>query len=70
MSSQDVVTWTTMMLGHVKCGQWQKALELFQQIQQEGACPNPVTFVGMLNACASIVALEVCRCAHEQIIQK
>jgi pentatricopeptide repeat protein len=25
-----------MILGHVKCGQGQKALELFQQMQQEG----------------------------------
>jgi pentatricopeptide repeat protein len=27
--SQDVVTWNTMILGHVKCRQGQKALELF-----------------------------------------
>ncbi len=35
-----------------------------------GCMPKPCYFVGILNACASIVALEVCRCAHEQIIQK
>jgi hypothetical protein len=29
MPFQDVVTWTTMILGHVKCGQGQNALELF-----------------------------------------
>jgi hypothetical protein len=28
-----------------------------------------VTFVGVLNACASVVGLEEGRCAHEQIIQ-
>jgi pentatricopeptide repeat protein len=27
--AQDVITWTAMILGHVKCGQCQKALELF-----------------------------------------
>jgi hypothetical protein len=31
--------------------------------------PDPVTYVGLLNACASLVALEQGRCAHEQIIQ-
>ncbi len=31
--------------------------------------PNSVTFVGVLNACASIVALEEGRCAHEHIIK-
>ncbi|CAM6077302.1 unnamed protein product [Sphagnum tenellum] len=35
----------------------------------EGVQPDSVTFVGMLNACASLVALEEGRCAHKQIIQ-
>ncbi len=47
----------------MKCGQGQKALELFQQMQQEGVWPNSVTFVAVLNACANIVALEVGRSA-------
>jgi hypothetical protein len=38
-------------------------------MQQEGVLPDSVTFVGMLNACASLIALEEGRCAHEQIIQ-
>ncbi len=29
MPSRNVVTWTTMILGHVQCGQGQKALDLF-----------------------------------------
>jgi pentatricopeptide repeat protein len=58
-----------MILGHVKCGQGHKALELFQQMQQEGVWLNSVTFVAVLNACASIVALEEGRSAHEQILQ-
>jgi pentatricopeptide repeat protein len=58
-----------MILGHVKCGQGQEALELFQQMQQEGVEPDSVTFVGVLNACASIVALEEGRHVHEQIIE-
>ncbi len=31
--------------------------------------PDSFTFVGVLNACASVVALEEGRCVHEQIIQ-
>jgi pentatricopeptide repeat protein len=58
MPSWDVVTWTAMIMGHVKCGKGQKALELFHQMQQEDVQPNCVTFVGVLNACGSIVALE------------
>ncbi|CAK9213803.1 unnamed protein product [Sphagnum troendelagicum] len=69
MPSRDVVTWSALILGHVKYGQGQKALELFRQMQQEGVHPDGVTYVGVLNACASIMALEEGRCAHEQIIQ-
>ncbi|CAM6058325.1 unnamed protein product [Sphagnum tenellum] len=69
MPLRNVVTWNAMVLGHVKCGQGQKALELFQQMQQEGVRPNSVTFVGVLNACASMVAYEEGKSVHEQIIQ-
>jgi pentatricopeptide repeat protein len=51
-----------MIVGHVKCGQRQKALELFEQMQQEDVLPNSVY--------ASIVALEDGRCTHEQTIQR
>jgi pentatricopeptide repeat protein len=37
-------------------------------MEQEGMQPNSISFVGMLNACASRVALEEGRCATEQII--
>jgi pentatricopeptide repeat protein len=70
MPSQNVVTWSTMIFGHVKCGQGQKALGLFQQMQQEGVQPDSVTFVGVLKACASMVAIEEGRCVHRDIIQR
>jgi pentatricopeptide repeat protein len=69
MPSRDVVTWTTMILGHVECGQGQKAPELVQQMQQDGVQLDPVTFVGVLKACASVGAIEEGRCVHQQIIQ-
>jgi pentatricopeptide repeat protein len=69
MAKQNVVSWTALIVGHVKCGQGQKALELFQQMQNERVEPDTLTFVGVLNACASVVALEVDRHVHEQIIQ-
>ncbi len=68
MPSQDVNTWTAMILGHVKRSEGQKTLEMFQQMQQ-GVRPNFVIFVGVVNPCASLVALEEARHSHEQIIQ-
>jgi pentatricopeptide repeat protein len=69
MPSQNVATWTTMILGHVQCQQWQKALELFEKMQQEGVQPDSVTFVGVLKACVCILALEEGRCVHQQIVE-
>ncbi|CAK9866409.1 unnamed protein product, partial [Sphagnum jensenii] len=69
MPARDVVSWTVIILGHVKCGQGHKALKLFRQMQQEGVQPNSVTFVGVLNACASVVALEDGRCVYQQIVE-
>jgi pentatricopeptide repeat protein len=69
MPIRDVVSWSTMILGYVKCGRGQKALELSQQMQHEGVQPVPATFLGMLNACASVAALEEGRHVHEQIIE-
>ncbi len=69
MHTRDLVTWNAMIFGHVKCGQGQKALELFQKLQQEGVQPGPVTFVGVPNACASVVALGNGRQVHEQTIE-
>jgi pentatricopeptide repeat protein len=67
MSAHDVVSWTAMILGYAKCGEGHKALALYQQMQQEGVKPNCVTFVGVLNACASVLALKEGQQVHEQI---
>jgi pentatricopeptide repeat protein len=69
MPSRDVASWTAMICGQVQCREGQNALELFQQMQQEGMRPNTVTFVGALNACASVLALEEGRCVHQELIQ-
>ncbi len=44
-------------------------MELLKQMQCEGMNPNKFTFVPILNACASLQALEEAKCVHIQIIQ-
>ncbi len=70
MPTRDVAAWNAMLLGHVRGGQGQEALLLSQKMQQEGVKPDSITFVGVLNACASVVALVEGRDIHEQIIQR
>ncbi|CAK9267147.1 unnamed protein product [Sphagnum jensenii] len=69
MPAHDLVSWNVMILGHVKCGQGQKALDLFQQMQHEGLQPDTASFVGLFNACASLRALEEGRRIHTYIMQ-
>ncbi len=64
----DMVCCNAMIYGHVKCGQNQKALEIFRLMQQEGLKPDPATFIGVLNACANLLALDGGRLTHKQVI--
>ncbi len=58
MPSRNVVTWNALILGHVKLGQGHKALQLFHKMQKEDVQIDFVTFVGVLNACVSVVTLK------------
>jgi pentatricopeptide repeat protein len=69
MATWNVVSWNAMILGLVKCGQAHRALGLSWQLQHEGVQPDSVTFVGKLNACATLGALEEGRHIHEQIVE-
>ncbi len=44
-------------------------MELFKQLQHKGVEADPVNFVGVLNVCTSVGALEEGKHVHEQIIQ-
>ncbi|KAJ7513862.1 hypothetical protein O6H91_23G017100 [Diphasiastrum complanatum] len=69
MPFHDVVSWNSMILGYVKLGMSEKALRLFSRMQKEGVEPNNVSFMGAVNACASLASLEKGRLVHENIVQ-
>ncbi len=64
MPSWIAVSWAAMIFGHVKCGEGQKVLQVYQQMemQQEGVQPDPATFIRVLNACASVFSLQGGQC--------
>ncbi|KAJ7558187.1 hypothetical protein O6H91_04G027500 [Diphasiastrum complanatum] len=70
MPLHNLVCWNVMILGYVKCGAGEKAIEMFQQMQQEGVCPDSITYVGVINACSSVAALEEGRRVHEKVIKE
>ncbi|KAJ7259930.1 hypothetical protein O6H91_Y408800 [Diphasiastrum complanatum] len=70
MSERNVVSWTAMIAGYAQNGLGKEALALYEQMKQGGMQPNHVTFVLLLNACASLAALEQGKQLHSEIIKK
>ncbi|KAJ7528005.1 hypothetical protein O6H91_16G079900 [Diphasiastrum complanatum] len=70
MSERDVVSWNSIIAGYAQNGLGKEALALYEQMKQEGMQPNNVTFVLLLNACASLAALEQGKHLHSEIIKR
>jgi pentatricopeptide repeat protein len=66
-----IFSWNTKLARYFKMGQYdEKSIELFQQMQQEGLMiPDTLNFIWVLNALASLRALQECRHVHMQIMQ-
>ena len=64
MEERDVVTWTVMIGGLAEHGCGHEAYELFLQMKREGLKPNAITYMSILNACASAGALEWVKEVH------
>ena len=64
MEERDVITWNVMIGGLAEHGCGHEAYELFLQMQREGFKPNAITYISILNACASAGALEWVKDVH------
>jgi pentatricopeptide repeat protein len=65
----NIFEWNQKLTKHVKDGQLEKVMDLFQQMQQEGMSPDKFTFVQVIKACAGLGRLEDGRLIHKQLIQ-
>ncbi|CAK9870037.1 unnamed protein product [Sphagnum jensenii] len=50
----NMFTWNKRLAEYVKTRQAEKAMQLFQHLQQDSMKPDKITFVQVLNACASL----------------
>jgi pentatricopeptide repeat protein len=69
MLKHDLVSWNTIITGFVQHGQSQVAFSHFKKMEQEAMKPNKITFIGLLNACASPDALQEGRRLHALITE-
>ncbi|KAF2291717.1 hypothetical protein GH714_035329 [Hevea brasiliensis] len=60
MPVKNVVSWSAMIACYAKNGRPFEALELFREmiLENQDLCPNSVTMVSVLQACAALAALE------------
>ncbi|KAK8293373.1 hypothetical protein V6Z12_D06G184700 [Gossypium hirsutum] len=74
MLDREVCTWNAMISSFACNGREKEALDLFEKMKVDGMCPNEVTFVAVLTACArtkrvqlgsqSISILQSMRCQY------
>ncbi|CAK9859911.1 unnamed protein product [Sphagnum jensenii] len=68
---KDVVSWSTMITGYAKHGHGKEAFELFccmlQQEGEQGMKPDKITYISMLKACSSPIALQLGKQVHASL---
>lgn len=67
LPSRDVVSWNALISGYVQHGLFDKALNCFQHMQDEGILANETTFSCILKACGSMEYLEMGEEIHAQV---
>jgi pentatricopeptide repeat protein len=69
MPYRTVVTWSSLIGGHVDYGQSEEAFSLLHRMGQEGACGNEITYICILKACSNLSCFH-CKQLHTHIITK
>lgn len=57
MYEQDIFSWSSIITAYAQNGQGKKCLQILGNMQKEGMIPNKVTFVSIVEVCASHAAL-------------
>ncbi|KAG4934022.1 hypothetical protein JHK87_048024 [Glycine soja] len=67
---KDSVTWSAMIGGYARAGNSARAVTLFREMQVTGVCPDEITMVSVLSACADLGALELGKWLESYIERK
>ncbi|KAL1338625.1 hypothetical protein AAHE18_10G225100 [Arachis hypogaea] len=66
IKEKDVVSWTAMIAGYAQHGMFTEALNLFEEMQDQGIQSDNIGFASAISACAGIQALDQGRQIHAQ----
>ncbi|KAK4753657.1 hypothetical protein SAY87_001761 [Trapa incisa] len=70
MPGKDVISYTTLIQAHVKMGEFNDSLKLFQQMVSDGISPDPPSVSSVLPACGRITASKCGRELHCHLLRK
>ncbi|KAL6884511.1 hypothetical protein ACP4OV_010447 [Aristida adscensionis] len=66
---RNSITWSAIITGYAQNGEADTAARMFLQMHAAGFLPTEFTFVGVLNACSDMGALEVAKQAHGLMVK-
>ena len=69
MKERDLITWTVMIGAYARSGRGVEAYDLYLKMKKEGFQPDAVTYMSLLNDCASTGALEWVKDVHRHILE-
>ncbi|MQM13380.1 hypothetical protein Taro_046307 [Colocasia esculenta] len=69
MSEKNVVSWTSMVAGHIRLNQPEQGLQLFAQMCQENVSPNEITVLSLVLECGSRGDLELGKWLHAYVLR-
>ena len=70
MKGRNLITWNVMIGAYAGSGRGVEAYELYLKMKEEGFQPNAVTYMSLLNECASTGALEWVKDVHRHILEE
>ncbi|XP_016651668.1 PREDICTED: pentatricopeptide repeat-containing protein At2g13600 [Prunus mume] len=69
MMERNIVSWNALISGYTQNGENEEAVGLFLLLKRESVLPTHYTFGNLLNACASLVDLQLGRQAHVHLLK-
>ena len=69
MKERDLITWNVMIGAYAGSGRGVEAYDLYLKMKEEGFQPDAVTYMSLLNDCASTGALEWVKDVHRHILE-
>lgn len=70
LPKRTVLSWTAIIGGYSMAGQCAEALQLYQDMREQGVKPNKYTLIYVLKACASLGNLEAGQRLHAEAVQR